>query len=495
MFFFYFSDEIPDEQCKQSNECDATNSILHERYSLEAAADDVVVVPPDSSCECSVESVAAPPHPQPFECVPVAITNATAPDTANGIDERQACERDECDEQCEHSLNESICSVEGGSICTVNDRIKRGFTATQRSYSVADTHTDERLNENTRTTATPIQSMASMSTHTQVEIVRSGNERRIDDRTVVNESSNGTDEIPTRQTPEFLSLVMITEPLASTVQSNEHLLPSNTSRSASESFDRKKCDGQQSNRNDDYAHSLSDYYTRSLEEDSLDTSIPLPASSTTISLAAMSQRRPVVTNHHYYDAFERNSRSGPSSEMASFEMQSDDDDDSNMMVKQCYPVELTEDGLADDDSWIDSADESEIELAEVVPMCTAIEVDRISIDFTLHTIVEESSDESEVETNDNDRRKRHRASASDLERYFFFGLGASATGGGNGDDSISDTSSLQSETMDSTNAMNGGENDSAGTAENDDILSSQLEKYFMSTFMMPQNKVNIEIVC
>ncbi|CAG4992299.1 unnamed protein product [Parnassius apollo] len=148
-------------------------------------------------------------------------------------------------------------------------------------------------------------------------------------------------------------------------------------------------------------------------------------------------------------------------------------------------VVCLEEGLADDDSWVedvshdedgtttsdsDSGDEASLSTrGEDVSYC------RRSLDFTLHTIVEESCEESESENN---TKKPRPISATELEKYFFFGLG-DGRNVRDDDDQVSETSSVCSE---------GGESivDSEQpkrSNDNDDLVSSRLEKYFLSGFM------------
>ncbi|XP_052859648.1 uncharacterized protein LOC128266899 [Anopheles cruzii] len=145
-------------------------------------------------------------------------------------------------------------------------------------------------------------------------------------------------------------------------------------------------------------------------------------------------------------------------------------------------VVCLEDGLADDDSWVEEISQDEEEFATTT---TATDSDlddsseemsfggsggcndreeelrgynRTAIDFTLHTIVEESCEESEIESRGSSAVRRrvrrgeygrgehgggsgsapeddvpepaHRLSASELEKYFFYGLGGGGSGGG-----------------------------------------------------------------
>lgn len=155
-------------------------------------------------------------------------------------------------------------------------------------------------------------------------------------------------------------------------------------------------------------------------------------------------------------------------------------------------VVCMEDGLADDDSWVEDVSQQDSEEFASSDFDSSDEMtltandreeelrgyNRVSIDFTLHTIVEESCEESEYEAGD---RKSQRMSASELEKYFFFGLGD-----GNGpssaaktlDDSPSETSSVCSEGLDSLN----GPDDTIKDCD-ETLASSRLEKYFLSGFM------------
>lgn len=149
------------------------------------------------------------------------------------------------------------------------------------------------------------------------------------------------------------------------------------------------------------------------------------------------------------------------------------------------PVCLLEEGLADDDSWVEELDRDDIDREDVdrddldreEAVTTEEEEEeeprsdreeelrgyhRSAIDFTLHTIVEESCEESEVEPD-------HRP--TELEKYFFYGIGQGAAQ--NEADTVSETSSIYSETADDNE-----EDDNAA-----ELASSRLEKYFLSDFM------------
>ncbi|KAF5300077.1 hypothetical protein FQA39_LY11269 [Lamprigera yunnana] len=160
-----------------------------------------------------------------------------------------------------------------------------------------------------------------------------------------------------------------------------------------------------------------------------------------------------------------------------------------------------EDGLADDDSWVDNLSVDEDDLVatspseedsssddEVTLTCTAaIDQDdelgyrRSAIDFTLHTIVEESCEESEVEQTR--LKKKRPPSATDLEKYFYFGLGDGNATSINSlrDDGLSETSSICSEGMDSLGVPE--EVVSGDSMDPAELASSRLEKYFLSGFM------------
>lgn len=166
-------------------------------------------------------------------------------------------------------------------------------------------------------------------------------------------------------------------------------------------------------------------------------------------------------------------------------------------------VEYGSDGLADDDSWVENLSQQDSEEVyvesgsdydssseETLMQNSAADreeelrgYNRMSIDFTLHTIVEESCEESEYESNE-----PQRVSASDLEKYFFFGLGEGAGHPHNSstktlknyedpEDSHSETSSVCSEGLNSSN-----ENEKFDEIEST-LTSSRLEKYFLSGFM------------
>lgn len=165
-------------------------------------------------------------------------------------------------------------------------------------------------------------------------------------------------------------------------------------------------------------------------------------------------------------------------------------------------VVCLEDGLADDDSWVENLSNDGEDLVvttstedsssgdEITLRCTAA-VDhedelrgyhRAAIDFTLHTIVEESCEESEVEQLSIANMVKS-TSATNLEKYFFFDLGEGniTSVNFNRDNTQSETSSICSEGLDCPGIaeevlLHDGTDDG-------ELASSRLEKYFLSGFM------------
>lgn len=157
-------------------------------------------------------------------------------------------------------------------------------------------------------------------------------------------------------------------------------------------------------------------------------------------------------------------------------------------------VVCLEEGLADDDSWVedvshdeeddatspsdsDSGDEASLPTrSEEFAFC------RRSLDFTLHTIVEESCEESETEHNAT--KKARPISATELEKYFFFGLGDGRNLHGDDEETRSETSSMCSEGGSEGGSIVDDDNDKPDkSGDNDELVSSRLEKYFLSGFM------------
>ncbi|KYN17542.1 Synaptotagmin-like protein 5 [Trachymyrmex cornetzi] len=170
-------------------------------------------------------------------------------------------------------------------------------------------------------------------------------------------------------------------------------------------------------------------------------------------------------------------------------------------------VIILEEGLADDDSWVEevSHDEDEPGATTATEESSEDEANnfgdreeelrgyrRQAIDFTLHTIVEESCEESETEPSlaaGSPSKKPRPPSASDLEKYFFFGLGGDGNSSSIGSrevDSLSETSSIYSEGLESL-----GQDETNGSGQNQDrsnnsdgfLNSSRLEKYYLSEFL------------
>ncbi|XP_050460029.1 uncharacterized protein LOC126855955 isoform X2 [Cataglyphis hispanica] len=170
-------------------------------------------------------------------------------------------------------------------------------------------------------------------------------------------------------------------------------------------------------------------------------------------------------------------------------------------------VIILEEGLADDDSWVEEVSHDEDEQGATTATEESSEDEannfgdreeelrgyrRQAIDFTLHTIVEESCEESETEpslTAGSPSKKPRPPSASELEKYFFFGLGGEGNNSSMGSrevDSLSETSSIYSEGLESL-----GQDESNGINQNQDrsntsdgfLNSSRLEKYYLSEFL------------
>ncbi|XP_024943527.1 uncharacterized protein LOC107270394 isoform X2 [Cephus cinctus] len=162
-------------------------------------------------------------------------------------------------------------------------------------------------------------------------------------------------------------------------------------------------------------------------------------------------------------------------------------------------VVILEEGLADDDSWVEEVSHDEEEQGATTATEESSEDEannlgdreeelrgyhRQAIDFTLHTIVEESCEESEAEPSlaTGSPRKQRPPSASELEKYFFFGLGEGNVSLGSREvDSLSETSSIYSEGLESLGQE---EAPTAGDKTSGEFLnSSRLEKYFLSEFL------------
>ncbi|XP_011350988.2 uncharacterized protein LOC105287188 isoform X2 [Ooceraea biroi] len=170
-------------------------------------------------------------------------------------------------------------------------------------------------------------------------------------------------------------------------------------------------------------------------------------------------------------------------------------------------VTILEEGLADDDSWVEevSHDEDEPGATTATEESSEDEANnfgdreeelrgyrRQAIDFTLHTIVEESCEESETEPSlatGSPSKKPRPPSASELEKYFFFGLGGDGNNSSMGSrevDSLSETSSIYSEGLESLGqdeANGNGQNQDRSNTSDGFLNSSKLEKYYLSEFL------------
>jgi len=133
-----------------------------------------------------------------------------------------------------------------------------------------------------------------------------------------------------------------------------------------------------------------------------------------------------------------------------------------------------EEGLADDDSWVEEdldRDDSKNDFSDGEEMSFEEEPEyrRSSLDFTLHTIVEESCEESEVESDRNNQ--------TELEKYFFFGLCADQNINRRNADESSENSSVVSEGVESLDSIE------PQQAVVPTTVGSRLERYFLSEFM------------
>ncbi|KAK6633801.1 hypothetical protein RUM44_004408 [Polyplax serrata] len=171
--------------------------------------------------------------------------------------------------------------------------------------------------------------------------------------------------------------------------------------------------------------------------------------------------------------------------------------------KTLSAVICLEEGLADDDSWVedlekdrendfvaavteeDSSSGDETHIGACIPVHTDREEElrgyhRGAINFTLHTIVEESCEDSEVEDKTKlTVTKKRPTSVTELEKYFYFDIGGGVTP--NFESKDVDTFSESSSSIYS----DGGVIDETGgeVRENSDqnqLSTSMLEKYFLN---------------
>ncbi|CAO1426053.1 unnamed protein product, partial [Diamesa serratosioi] len=239
---------------------------------------------------------------------------------------------------------------------------------------------------------------------------------------------------------------------------------------------------------------------------------PKTSSSSVIQVHKNANLSSILNDNNYDDLKKINKFNDEEKSVVKSENKNNDDVQVITGADTLSAVVLLEDGLADDDSWVDeqsqeeeefattTATESDIDSGEEFSLSNSANdreeelrgYNRASIDFTLHTIVEESCEESEVESV-RARRKQNRVSASELEKYFFFGLGglaqnahlnsnAGSSSNNNRDDdrddTLSENSSVCSEGLDSLNCAA----DEPKSAD-DELASSRLEKYFLTGFM------------
>ena len=130
-----------------------------------------------------------------------------------------------------------------------------------------------------------------------------------------------------------------------------------------------------------------------------------------------------------------------------------------------------------------------------------------AIDFTLHTIIEESCEDSEPENRSlrAGNRKRH-SDPSELEKYFFYGVG-----GGNMDQSMQEESEYSDTNSESyadgqqkvgphkLSSLSWGANHHAvyfqeTTVDSADLASTRLEKYFLTGFEQEQQLHSLDVI-
>ena len=130
-----------------------------------------------------------------------------------------------------------------------------------------------------------------------------------------------------------------------------------------------------------------------------------------------------------------------------------------------------------------------------------------AIDFTLHTIIEESCEDSEPENRSlrAGNRKRH-SDPSELEKYFFYGVG-----GGNMDQSMQEESEYSDTNSESyadgqqkvgphkLSSLSWGANHHAvyfqeTSVDSADLASTRLEKYFLTGFEQEQQLHSLDVI-
>lgn len=172
--------------------------------------------------------------------------------------------------------------------------------------------------------------------------------------------------------------------------------------------------------------------------------------------------------------------------------------------KTLSAVICLEEGLADDDSWVEDLDkdrendfasaatEEDSSSGDDIPIgsCIPVHSDREeelrgyhrgAINFTLHTIVEESCEESEVEdkTKPVETKKQRPMSATDLEKYFYFDIGGGVAS--NFENQDLDTFSESSSSIYSDGgALDETVGEKKENSNQNQLSTSRLEKYFLN---------------
>lgn len=322
-------------------------------------------------------------------------------------------------------------------------------------------------------------SMNNTNTHTSEVTVHS----------VENERSNCVDDAAVAA--KFTSLIMITQDLNRTLEPSHQVSVIATDMIQIVSDDNSVTVKHTNSHYD--ADNFSNCYTRSFDDDDS------TASNTTTSKRQNSVNN-TLNNDKTISSIVNNEQCDGRMKIMSESVLVNDDVTVVTSADTLSAVVCLEDGLADDDSWVEeishdeeefattTATESDVEeSSEDFALCTVVDreeelrgFNRSAIDFTLHTIVEESCEESEVEQNN---KTKNRMSASELEKYFFYGLGEGKPINSSElkDESLSESSSICSDGMDSV----GGSDDMTGldAMNSSDLASSRLEKYFLTTFM------------
>lgn len=184
------------------------------------------------------------------------------------------------------------------------------------------------------------------------------------------------------------------------------------------------------------------------------------------------------------DSTGERTESDTSGNTAELSVQSEDDEKEQVKVvtggNTLSAVVCLEEGLADDDSWVEELDRDEMPITD----SSEGEQDfpdreeelrgyhRTAIDYSLFTIVEESCEESEVEN--------EKSLPTQLENYFLRGIGGADTICLKIDDTVSETSSIFSEDVESVDNM---EQNEVAKPYSSELGTSRLEHYFLTEFM------------